>query len=115
MGGRRGPGDYQPGGGAGKRVTERVRFDRDYERRLAYAFRRCVARNPGHAESSELLAFLHKETRRFSDGELNSWDLLGANPSLAGLLPKGITAAQLAGWTAVSRVLLNLDETITKE
>ncbi len=41
--------------------------------------------------------------------------MLGANPSLVALLPKGVTAAQLAGWTAVSRVLLNLDETITKE
>jgi hypothetical protein len=30
-------------------------------------------------------------------------------------LPKNLTAAQVAGWTAVSRVLLNLDETITKE
>ena len=85
------------------------------EQRLAYAFRRCVARKPGSEETSELLAFLRKETRRFSAGELNSWDMLGANPSLVALLPKGVTAAQLAGWTAVSRVLLNLDETITKE
>ena len=31
------------------------------------------------------------------------------------MLPKSATPAQLAAWTAVSRVLLNLDETITKE
>ena len=30
-------------------------------------------------------------------------------------LPAGITPGQLAGWTTVSRVLLNLDEAITKE
>jgi hypothetical protein len=30
-------------------------------------------------------------------------------------LPKGMTMEQLASWTVVSRVLLNLDETITKE
>ena len=30
-------------------------------------------------------------------------------------LPTGVTPAQLAAWTAVARVLLNLDETITKE
>jgi hypothetical protein len=30
-------------------------------------------------------------------------------------LPAGITPPQIAAWTAVSRVLLNLDETITKE
>ena len=30
-------------------------------------------------------------------------------------LPKGVTPTQLATYTLVSRVLLNLDETITKE
>ncbi|PYV34743.1 MAG: hypothetical protein DMG22_04855 [Acidobacteria bacterium] len=85
------------------------------EQRLRIAFRRCLGRKPTPEETSELLAYLHKEAQRFSDGSLNSWDLLGANPSLAGLLPKGITAAQLAGWTSLSRVLLNLDETMTKE
>ena len=30
-------------------------------------------------------------------------------------MPNNATPAQLAAWTAVSRVLLNLDETITKE
>jgi len=85
------------------------------EQRLTYAFRRCLARKPAQQESGELMALLHKESRRFSDGDLNPWDLLGGNPSLAPLLPKGVSAAQLAGWTAVSRVLLNLDEPITKE
>ncbi len=83
--------------------------------RLVYAFRRCVARTPNQSEKDELLGFLQKETRRYQDGELNPWDLLGGNDALAPLLPKNMTAAQVAGWTAVSRVLLNLDETITKE
>jgi hypothetical protein len=30
-------------------------------------------------------------------------------------LPAGVKPQELAGWTVVSRVLLNLDETITKE
>jgi hypothetical protein len=85
------------------------------ELRLTYAFRRCVARRPNPAEASELLGLLHKETNRFAGGELNPWDLIGGNPSLAPLLPKGVTAAQFAGWTAVARALLNLDETITNE
>jgi mono/diheme cytochrome c family protein len=85
------------------------------EQRLNYAFRRCLARKPEPQETAELLAFVHKETGRFSDGELNSWDILGGNPALASLLPPSMSSAQLAGWTALSRVLLNLDETITKE
>ena len=49
-----------------------------------------------------------------SDGWINARDLtgLGANPSA---LPAGTTPRRLAAWTAVSRVILNLDETITKE
>ena len=84
------------------------------EARIAYAFRRCLTRRPKPAEASELLAFLHKETQRFRQGDLDPWDLLGANPSMAPLLPNDLTPAELAGWTAVSRVLLNLVETITK-
>ena len=85
------------------------------DQRLVYAFRRCVARTPNQSEKDDLLGFLQKETRRYQDGELNPWDLLGGNDALAPFLPKNMTAAQVAGWTAVSRVLLNLDETITKE
>jgi hypothetical protein len=83
--------------------------------RLSYAFRRCLARRPETRESADLLMFLRKETQRFAEGELDPWDMLGANPSLSLLLPRNTTAAEVAGWTALSRVLLNLDETITKE
>jgi hypothetical protein len=55
--------------------------------KLAYAFRRTLSRNPTAAERDELLSFLGRQS---------------AKP------------AQEA-WTAVARVLLNLDETITKE
>jgi hypothetical protein len=85
------------------------------DQRLVYAFRRCVARPPSKAERDGLLSFLQKETQRYQNGELNPWDLLDGNDALAPLLPKNVTPAQVAGWTAVSRVLLNLDETITKE
>jgi hypothetical protein len=85
------------------------------DQRLDYAFRRCVARDPNKMEKDELLSFLQKQAHRYQDGELNAWDLLGGNEALAPLLPKNVTPAQVAAWTAVSRVLLNLDETITKE
>jgi hypothetical protein len=83
--------------------------------RVVYAFRRCVAREPNSKEVAEMLSFLYKETARFSSGELNSWDMLGGTPALSAVLPTGLTPARLAGWTALSRVLLNLGETITKE
>ncbi len=83
--------------------------------RLEYAFRRCVARKPNGQEMSELLAFLNKETQRFEERKLDPWDLLGGNPALEPLLPRGLTPARVAGWTALARVLLSLDETITRE
>jgi hypothetical protein len=41
--------------------------------------------------------------------------MLDASPAFRGHLPGEATPAEAAAWTAVSRVLLNLDETITKE
>jgi hypothetical protein len=75
----------------------------DDSQRMRYAFRRCVGRIPDETETSELLALLHKEEKRFTE--------FGRNPAQF----SGTADATRAAWTAVSRVLLNLDETITKE
>jgi hypothetical protein len=83
--------------------------------RLAYAFRRCLARKPTAAESAELLALLEKQEVRFAEGRRNPWDLATADPDHPPVLPKHVNPVQLAAWTSVSRALLNLDETITRE
>jgi hypothetical protein len=83
--------------------------------RLAHAFRLCVARTPTAQESAVLLGLLQEQTRRFVKGDRDPWELAAADPKKPPKLPEGVTPAQLAAWTAVARVLLNLDETITKE
>jgi hypothetical protein len=83
--------------------------------RLDFAFRRCMARSPRPAESAVLLALLDKEAKRFESGGLDPWHLIAGEASDRPNLPDGITPARLASWTVVARVLLNLDETITKE
>jgi len=83
--------------------------------RLIYAFRRCLARKPVERETTVLLKLLGEQTQRFGKGGLNPWELAAADPQKPPKLPDGVTPAQLAAWTAVARVLLNLDETITKE
>jgi hypothetical protein len=83
--------------------------------RLTYAFRRCLARKPTKAESGELLELLNKQKQRLTDGWLSALDLTGVDAEHLPTLPAGATPVQLAAWTTVSRVLLNLDETITKE
>ncbi len=83
--------------------------------RLNYAFRRVLARKPTLQESNELIALLGKQRERFVAGKANPWNLATVDPDKPFPLPKGATMDQLAAWTAVSRVLLNLDEAITKE
>ena len=83
--------------------------------RLIYAFRRCLTRTPSEQESVELLSLLNRQRSRLQEGWMNPWALADYEPSERAKMPKGVTPVQLASWTAVSRVLLNLDETITKE
>jgi hypothetical protein len=83
--------------------------------RLTYAFRRCLGRRPAPAELEPLLGLLKRQSERFGSGAVNPWDLAVDKPEEALRLPPNATPAQLAGWTVVARVLLNLDETITKE
>jgi hypothetical protein len=85
------------------------------EERMTYAFRRCLARTPAKAEVQELLTLLHKEQARFAGPDAKPWELAAADPKQPPSLPKGATPAQAAAWTVAARVLLNLDETITKE
>jgi len=83
--------------------------------KAAFAFRRVMSRKPAAAELNELLALKNRQLERFTGGELNPWNLATNDPDKAFALPKGVRMDELAAWTAVSRVLLNLDEAITKE
>jgi hypothetical protein len=83
--------------------------------RVAYAFRRCLARAPTAEESAALLDLLDRQDRRFSEPDAKPWELAADDPAHPPELPEGETPARLAAWTAAARVLLNLDETITKE
>jgi hypothetical protein len=85
------------------------------EQRIAYAFRRALARQPQADELQELTALLSKERQRIADGWINATEVGTGTNAVPKDLPAGATPTQLAAYTLVSRVLLNLDETITKE
>ena len=84
-------------------------------KRMNYAFRRCTSRSPGDKEMKELLSLLAKQAERFGKPDANPWELAAVDPKYPPKLPEGVSPAQAAAWTVVARVLLNLDETITKE
>jgi hypothetical protein len=81
--------------------------------RLIYAFRLCVSRPPSSEEKTELTALLDKQRKRVADGSLNPMEV--ATGKKDGTPLEGTKLDELAAYTIVSRVLLNLDETITKE
>jgi hypothetical protein len=74
--------------------------------RIAFAFRRCTGRLPSASEKTILTAFLEHQKEK-----------LGAAPERLNALSgvKDGATPERAAWTALARVLLNLDETITKE
>ena len=77
--------------------------------RLRYAFRLCFAREPSAVESSRLAALLAGQRQTFAAAEEDAKKVAPAN------VPPGSSIADAAAWTAVARVLLNLDEFITRE
>jgi hypothetical protein len=87
--------------------------------RLAYAVRRCLSRDPKHEEQKVLSDFLERQKERFKRKGADSWPLLANDDKdkqkIAATVPHGSTPGDLAAWTAVARVILNMDETITKE
>ncbi|HXG49453.1 MAG TPA: DUF1553 domain-containing protein, partial [Methylomirabilota bacterium] len=83
--------------------------------RITYAFRRVLTRPPDDVERGELLALLEAQRQRMAEGWLNPNEVAAGQPGPPANLPPGATPTQLAAYTVVSRVLLNLDETITKE
>jgi hypothetical protein len=82
--------------------------------RVAYAFRRVLGRTPTDGERKVLLGLLKTQSRRITEGRLDARELAagaGAPPDSS----PSVSTEQLAAYMVVSRVLLNLDETITKE
>lgn len=73
--------------------------------RLTQLFRRCLTRAPSPDELQQLGQFLDSQRKRFQSGELNAGLVAGDTAN---------NGTERAVWTALARVLLNLDESITK-
>jgi uncharacterized protein DUF1553/uncharacterized protein DUF1549/cytochrome c len=83
----------------------------DLKTRLIYGFRACAARTPQDNEIERLTSFYRQQLDKFT-----------ANAAEAGKITRDpltnaikATAAEFAAWTMAANVLLNLDETLTKE
>jgi hypothetical protein len=84
----------------------------DLRSRMSYAFRLCAARAPSEKELKALSAFWEEQHRYFEDRTSDALAVALADPKS---VPPGVNIHKVAAWAMVSRALLNLDETITKE
>jgi hypothetical protein len=83
--------------------------------RLTYAFRLCVSRKPTADELTVLTNLLEKYHKRFAAGEGNAAEVATGEKQPKAKLPAELKLTDWATFTLVARVLLNLDETVTKE
>jgi hypothetical protein len=83
--------------------------------RLTYAFRLCVARAPTADELAVLSGLLEKYRKRFADAPATAAEVATGEKEPNAKLPEGLAYPDWAAYTLVARVLLNLDETVTKE
>jgi hypothetical protein len=79
--------------------------------RIAHGFRLCVTRPPNAREASRLLA-LHDEAHAHFKQAPDKAAAFATNP--IGAAPAGADLPDLAAWTTVANVLLNMDETLMK-
>lgn len=86
----------------------------DDGQRADYAFLLCTSRRPAAAERDALVAFLNSRRQRLAEGWLNPREVVTGNASQLPDLPLGTTPQDAGAWTLAARVLLNLDETISK-
>ncbi|HVX10829.1 MAG TPA: PSD1 and planctomycete cytochrome C domain-containing protein [Pirellulales bacterium] len=83
--------------------------------RADYAFALCTSRHPTDGEREAVLALLQSRRQRLADGWLNPREIATGDSGRLPELPSGTTPQDAAAWTLAARVLLNLDETITKK
>ncbi len=84
------------------------------ESRANYAYQLCTARNIKANELESVLKLLQENRTRLRQGELKAGQIAFSAFTKPENLPSNATPNDIAEWTIVSRVLLNLDETITK-
>jgi hypothetical protein len=82
--------------------------------RIDYAYQLCMARSANETEKLVITELLNSQRTRIAEGWLNPREIATGKPDQLPVLPDGTTPQDAAAWTIAARVLLNLDETISK-
>ena len=79
--------------------------------RIRWAFQEVTSRHPGEQEESVLLACLARERARYAASQVAAQEYLSVGEFPR---PSDVDAIELAAWSQVASVLLNLSETVTR-
>ncbi len=80
----------------------------DFQDRLAYAFELALSRRPNARELADLTKYFGEQKALFEKDEKSM-------ALAAPYVPEGMSRADMAAWVGLSRVLMNLDEFISRE
>jgi hypothetical protein len=97
---------------ASRKLAERLMRERTTtDERIALAFRLATARLPKERETAVLRGVFEKQLARYRADEPAALKLLSVGES-----PRDprLPSSELAAWSIVASVILNLDETVTK-
>jgi hypothetical protein len=84
----------------------------DNRSRAIYAFELCTGRKPTTYELNKLLKFWQEQYDYFENRTAAAVNVAAPDPKQ---MPEDVNLHKVAAWAMVSRAILNLDETITKE
>jgi hypothetical protein len=84
----------------------------DNRSRATYAFELCTGRKPTSFELNKLLKFWEEQYDYFENRTAAAVNVAVPDPKQ---MPEDVNLHKVAAWAMVSRAILNLDETITKE
>jgi mono/diheme cytochrome c family protein len=84
----------------------------DERSRMNYAFRLATGRFPTEGEARSLQGFWEEQYRYFEERTADALSVALSDPKD---VPKEVNIHKVAAWVMVSRAILNLDETLTKE
>ena len=96
---------------AARTLARRVLVEKsggDDTARIEHAFRLCLSRDPAPSERDRLASLLESSRSWYRERATEALDLAGPG------LQEGVTANEAAAWTATVRVILNLDEFLTR-
>jgi hypothetical protein len=84
----------------------------DDKSRAAYTFELCTGRKPDAVELAKLLRFWEEQFVYFENNTAAAVNVSVPDPKN---MPPDVNLHKVAAWAMLSRAILNLDETMTKE